>query len=329
MMKGDGATYKKVRYNELARTKASRKYQLTINNPKDHDFTHEVIRKNLETFSGCLYWCMADEVGAEGTYHTHVYFTCENAMMFSTVQQRFYGAHIESAKGTHQENRDYIRKEGKWENSDKHETSVPGTFEESGPLPQEMDKRLKMNEAIMAMVQDGASNAEILREFPAAMNHLRNIEEARQTLLEDEYRTKFREVTVHYIWGATRVGKTRYVMEKYGYDKVFRVSGYKNPFDGYTGEPVLLLDEFRSSLPFSDLLKYLEGYPLSLPCRFRDRVACYTEVYIVSNIPLSEQYPNIQQEEPASWDALKARITECYQMLPDSTPVPFEEVGQC
>lgn len=314
----------------MAREKAHRKYQLTINNPLEHGFTHEVIRSNLEQLPHCIYWCMADEVGEKGTPHTHVYFACQNAVMFSTLKLRFYGAHIEAARGSHQENRDYVKKEGKWLNDIKHGTSVSGTFEESGELPEETDQRLQVNEAILAMVEDGASNAEILREYPAAMNRIHHIEAARQTLLAEKYRSEFRELEVRYIWGKTRVGKTRFVMEQYGYDKVYRVTSYQHPFDSYAGEPVLLLDEFRSSLPFSDLLKYLEGYPVMLPCRYADKVACYTKVYIVSNVPLSEQYPNIQTDEPESWRALKARLTECYEMLPDGIPVPFdEEVGSC
>ena len=34
------------------------------------------------------------------------------------LQRRFYGAHIEAVRGTHRENRDYIRKEGKWRDSE-------------------------------------------------------------------------------------------------------------------------------------------------------------------------------------------------------------------
>lgn len=309
----------------MAREKAHRKYQLTINNPIEHGFSHEVIRSNLAALPNCIYWCIADEVGETGTPHTHIYLACQNAVMFSTLQRRFYGAHIEPAQGSHLENRNYIRKEGKWLNDAKHETSVPGTFEESGELPQETDQRHQVSEAIYSMVKDGASNAEILEAYPAAMNRIQHIEATRQTLLAEKFRKEYRTVEVRYIWGKTRVGKTRSVMEKYGYENVYRVSSYQHPFDSYKGEPVLLLDEFRSGLPFSDLLKYTEGYPLMLPCRYADRVACYTQVYIVSNIPLSDQYPNIQIEEPASWNAFKARLTEVYEMQAPSGPdgLPF------
>lgn len=243
--------------------------------------------------------------------------------MFSTMQQRFYGAHIEAAKGTHRENRDYIRKEGKWRDTDKAETNLPETFEESGELPDEPDRRMKQSEAILAMVEDGASDSEIVRTYPSAMYHLNRIEQTRQTFLEETYREQWRTLHVEYIWGATGVGKTRSVMDKHGYKNVFRVTNYAHPFDGYKGERVLLFDEFRSSLPLADMLKYLDGYPLMLPCRYADKVACFTEVYIVSNIPLEQQYPNVQAEEPASYAAFMRRINEAYELLPDDADAPF------
>lgn len=232
------------------------------------------------------------------------------------IQRRFYGAHIEAVRGTHRENRDYIRKEGKWRDSEKSETNKPETFEESGELPVESERRVKQTEAIFAMVEDGASNAEILRVCPSAMLHLTRIEQARQTLLEEKYRKEFRKLEVAYIWGETGVGKTRGVMEKHGYENVCRVTNYAHPFDSYNGQDVIAFEEFRSSLPLSDMLCYLDGYPLMLPCRYADRAACYTKVYILSNIPLEKQYPNVQLEEPASFDAFRRRLTSVYRISP-------------
>ena len=124
----------------MARSAAYRKYFLTINNPVTHGFTHETIKGVLSSFTNIAYWCICDEIGEQGTYHTHVYLCSPNAIQFTTLQQRFYGAHIEPAQGSHRENRDYVRKEGKWLNDAKHGTSLPDTFEESGELPPERKK---------------------------------------------------------------------------------------------------------------------------------------------------------------------------------------------
>lgn len=50
------------------------------------------------------------------------------------------------------------------------------------------------------------------------------------------------------------------------------------------------------------------GYPLELPCRYANKQACYTEAYIISNLPLEKQYVSEQHEKPEAWDALLRRI---------------------
>jgi hypothetical protein len=78
---------------------------------------------------------MCDEIGEEGTYHTHLYFATKNGILFSRVKKLFDTAHIEQANGTHQQNKDYIRKEGKWAKDKKKETNIPETYEEFGEMP--------------------------------------------------------------------------------------------------------------------------------------------------------------------------------------------------
>ena len=304
--------------------KKSRKYQLTFNNPLDHGFTHEIIKTTLASFPGMQYWCMCNEIGEQGTPHTHLYLYSPNAILFSTLQQRFMGAHIEAAKGSHRENRDYIRKEGRWLDDAKHETNLPETFEESGALPIERDMRELVSSEILSLIQSGSSNAEILVQYPSAMNRLQHIEAARQTLLEECYSNQWRDLEVTYLWGKTGVGKTRSIMEKYGYSRVYRVTNYDHPFEDYKGQDVILFEEFRSSLPIQDMLKYLDGYPLMLPCRYNNKAACFTKVYLVSNIPLSAQYPNVQVSEPETYRAFCRRINQGdYELLPDTGDEPF------
>ncbi len=299
----------------MARNQAFRKYQLTINNPAEHGFGHDVLHTTLQSIKSCIYWCMCDEIGEQGTYHTHIYMAFKNGAEFSMIQEHFYGAHIEKALGTHQENRDYIRKEGKWLNDAKHETNLPDTFEESGELPPENDRRKNQAEAIMDMVVNGASNAEILHEFPTAMTRLNHIEQTRQTLLEEEYKNKWRSLTVTYMFGATGTGKTRSVMETYGYENVFRVTDYVHPFDDYRGQNVIVFEEFRSSIPIEKMLILLDGYPTTLPCRYSNKVACYETVFILSNIPIEQQYKSTQYNEPETYNAFLRRIHFVEEML--------------
>lgn len=253
--------------------------------------------------------------------------------MFSTLQQRFYGAHIEMAQGSNKENRDYIRKEGRWLDDAKHETNHIETFEESGVMPPDRTRGKKDNEQIFEMIKQGKSNAEILEAFPSAMTKINYIEQTRQTLKNEKYKNTFRTLNTTYIYGETGVGKTRGIMEQYGYSNVYRITDYEHPFDGYKGQDILIFEEFRSSLPIKDMLVYLDGYPVTLPCRYANKEACFTKVFILINIPLEKQYCNIQQGEPETWDAFCRRIhhvqhkqpKENFVPIPDDVSTPWKE----
>lgn len=302
-----------------------RKYNITINNPIEHGYSHEKIKEILST-SNYIYFCMCDEIGAEGTYHTHIYACFENAVYFSTLKKRFHTAHIEQAKGSSQENRDYIRKEGKYIDSDKKETNKIETFEEFGEMP--LDKKAKnksVSEDVFDMLESGCTVAEIIKKHPSYATKTSSLEQARQTVLEEKFKNVRREVETFYIYGDTGTGKTRSIMDKYGYSNVYKITNYEHPFDGYGGEDIIIFDEYRSSLPIGDFLQYLDCYPCRLPARYHDKVACYTKIFIISNIPLNQQYKNIQIEQPQTYNALIRRISEItkfefnYKQLPFAT----------
>lgn len=286
----------------------SRKWQITINNPSEKNYAHDVIKESISSMKNVIYWCMADEVGEEGTYHTHIYIQGKNGIRFSTIKNRFDGGHFEMAKGTAQQNRDYVAKVGKWLNDHKHETSVQGTFEEFGELPIERQGKRNDLDDLYGMIKDGLSDYEILEQEPSYMLHMDKIEKARQTIIQEKYKNEWRNIKVTYIHGDTGSGKTRSVMETYGYSNVYRVTDYLHPFDSYKGQNVVIFEEYRSSFRIGDVLNYLDGYPLELPCRYNNKYACYTQVYIISNISLSQQYTGLQVDEYGSYLAFLRRI---------------------
>lgn len=292
----------------------ARKWQITINNPREKGLSHKRLREILISMKAS-YWCMGDEVGKdEETPHTHVYFFRESPIRFSTIKGKIPEAHLEMCRGTSQDNRDYITKTGKWTLTDKSETTVPNTFEEYGEMPIERPGQRNDLAELYELLKDGSSNIDILETLPDQILNLDRIERARQELRREEYRKKWRDLEVTYISGKTGTGKTRYVMETYGYENVYRVTDYAHPFDTYEGQDVILFDEFRSSLPCKDMLNYLDGYPLVLPCRFTNRQACYTKVFVISNIKFSRQYENVQREEKETFNAFSRRIKRVCEM---------------
>lgn len=324
----------------------SRKYQLTINNPLDIEleepvgsgtmvrcpFTHDEIKERIGRMKSVVYSCMADEMGLEEkTPHTHIYIVARSPIRFSTVKRLFPTAHIESAYGDSQTNRDYVAKQGKWAKSDKKETCVPGTFEEAGEMP--VNEKIGMRgslQFIYDMIMSGLSVVDILKTFPEAMRYLDKIERAKEMIIEDRYQNTWRDLTVTYIYGETEMGKTRSVMDTYGYGNVCRVTDYVHPFDSYdsTRHSVLLFEEFDSSLKIQDMLNYLDGYPCELRARYHNKVATYENVFITTNTPLEEQYVNIQSTSPATWRAFLRRIDRVMFFRSDGTVITYDSVDE-
>lgn len=287
----------------------SRKWLVTINNPVDKGFDHNAIKAQLLLFKNCVYWCMSDEIGKDGgTYHTHIFICCSGAVRFSTLKKRFTGAHFDVCKGTALDNKNYVFKEGKWSNTEKEDTRVDGMQEEWGECPVERQGQRNDINDLYAMIKDGLSNYEIIESSPQYMLNLDKIERCRQVVQDEKYKSTWRELQTMYVYGQTGAGKTRTIMELYGYEHVFRVTDYEHPFDGYKGQDVIVFEEFRSSMRIGDMLNYLDGYPVELRCRYANKVACYTKVYLVSNIPLTEQYRDIQDTQSETWNAFLRRI---------------------
>lgn len=168
--------------HQMAKEFATRRYQLTINNPKEHGYDHDTIKAILAKGAKLLYWCMCDEEGKEETYHTHLYLVFYNAVMFKTLKNKFPTAHIEVPQwGTNSENYAYIRKEGTKYHKDANGhyeytdaqgkvhvgTNFSDTFEESGDLPPDA-KQGDRNDLRMLykLIASGEDNAQILGEHP-------------------------------------------------------------------------------------------------------------------------------------------------------------------
>jgi len=303
-----------------------KKFQITINNPLEKGFDHDRIKLELQSLKSLIYFCMVDERGvSESTPHTHVFAAFTSNVRFSTIKNLFPPAHIERVNGSCADNRTYLLKEGKWAGTDKADTTIEGTFEEFGEMPSEKISMggISIEAMIIERILEGATNVEILIMFPHYLRGMRDVEHIRQMLITEENRNKWRDLETVYIWGATGAGKTRYVMDSYGYSNVFIVDNYKQShtlYDGYASEPVICYDEYNSSIRIQDMNRYLDGYPIiNLPARYSNKVACYHRAFIISNLDLCEQYRHEQQTQPEVWAAFLRRIHKVIHFMPDGT----------
>ena len=202
------------------------------------------------------------------------------------------------------------RKAGKYQYCPSERISTIEAFEEVN----EEDEHQVLLDDIRALKRKEITWDELVQRKPKRIHMMANISNTYEKLCREErFDNIFRHLTVSYIFGKTETGKTRHVMEKYGYRNVFRVTKYdRTAFDGYVGQDVIVFEEFRSSFKIEEMLNYLDGYPLQLPSRYNDKEAAYTKVYIITNWKISEQYRNVQSEHPTTWQAFNRRIHGIY-----------------
>lgn len=292
--------------------KQSRKWLVTINNPTDHGWTHDDIKSILSTVRGAsFYWCMCDEEGDEcETLHTHIFIYRKSPFTAKQIDSLFPHMHRDTCYGTCAENRAYVLKDGDkfnkqpdghYDYTDKQGKRHQGinysdTFYEFGECPQEHQGVSSSADIVVDLIRKGATNEDIIDAVSSAYKDIEKIERVRSMYRDAEFSRTWRNLEVVYMFGKTGSGKTRSVMEQYGYDKCYRVTDYKHPFDTYDGQDVIIFEEFRGGIKHGDMLNYLDGYPLLLPCRYFNRQACYTKVFIISNVAPDDQYINVDKE---------------------------------
>lgn len=292
----------------------SRKWFLTMQKPTEYGLTTEYVNSVLQGLLSLDYYCHCRELATTGTEHMHLFMYSSSPIRFSTIKRRFPTAHIDRAYGSCIDNRTYLRKEGKWASTAKAETSIADSFFEWGELPKEGKEKSPQKAKLIEAIQSGMTTADIIMNNPNYSFRSNDINTLRETLLAAKYSTVNRDVTVTYIFGETGSGKSRYVFDRHSYLDVCRITNYgsllnSTKFDSYHGQDVLVFDEYHSQIPLPDMLNILDIYPLQLPARYSDRVACYTHVYIISNLPLNAQYVSYQNDDTATWNAFLRRIS--------------------
>lgn len=106
---------------------------------------------------------------------------------------------------------------------------------------------------------------------------------------------KWRNIQVIWIWGKSGTGKTRCVMEL---NDVFKLDPPYKWFDGYEGESIILIDDYKEGqIERGYLLNLLDGYRMRLETKGSHTWAKWTCVYITSNYA------------PPEDNALKRRLT--------------------
>lgn len=282
-------------------TQQSRRWRLTL--PAD-EYDEQFVRRTLAQFKAVV--GQLEEGTHTGYRHWELYIEHSSPVRRSRLSKLMPKGHFLKAKSSRLRCVRYCTKE----------TSFAGVRIEMGELDLSVKqgKRTDLDAYADQILLQGLSADDVMWTFPRASMYEKQLRTLELVRDRKQFGSTFRDMKVHYLHGGTRTGKTSAVYETYGYDEVFRVSNWKNPFDGYKGQRVLVLDEYNTSLRVAELLKILEGYPLEVSARYADKFAKFTEVFIISNLRLREQHIELRQKHPEQWKAFLARLTSVSEM---------------
>lgn len=164
-------------------------------------------------------------------------------------------------------------------------------------------KRVMQGDTVESLLMDPLTSYML-----ANQSIVRWLESLYETVQATRWSRELRDIRVHYMWGITGSGKSDYIWKKYcpGDFYVAKATS-RNPFDKYHFQHVLVLEEFRSQIPLSELLMMIDRYPYQVDCRYKNTWAAWDTVYILSNWSLDEQYRDSPECDRA---ALERRITD-------------------
>lgn len=245
---------------------------------------------NFKKWNSMTYLCFQCEIGKDtGKFHLQGYMEFKNGVAIKTIKKKFCkiaNLNIERLKGTAEQNRNYCSK---------LDTKVlEYDFKEFGEIKQTAGKRTDWD-IIKKNIDNGMSYDEIAEANPTkAIIYDKNIKRYIYHRLKKENQ-EFKQVEVRIYYGRAGTGKTKKVVDEFGNENIYRLSRGDNGgvwFDGYTGQKVLLIDDFNGWIRRGRLLELLDGYAFQLQVKGSFTWKCWDTVIITSNYDVKDWYNN-------------------------------------
>lgn len=130
------------------------------------------------------------------------------------------------------------------------------------------------------------NDAEILTKFPTVWNRSAELRKIRFAIMSQKYRPIYRDLNCIYV-EANFPPKEAYKLFAHTPD-TYVVSDYTHPWDSYCAEKTVVLTEYVGQFPWFEIRRLLSGNYCTLPARFSDAVACYTNIIIISPLRFAE-----------------------------------------
>lgn len=265
-----------------------RRYTFTWNNyPENGDDW----KKCLERCKSSYLVCGLERAPTTGTKHLQGYFEFKSGKNSETIIKKCPGIYLIPSVGSAEQNRIYCTKSENYYETG--EISVQG-------------KRTDIH-AALDDVRNGLSELEMFEEHPGTMCRYPKSLERYRLLLDKKKSKGYHKKTVKVYYGKTGTGKTHSAMDEFPDACIVSqgVTGFW--WNDYDGEECVVMDEFRGTIPLSQLLRILDGYSCTVDVKGGTKQLKANTIIITSNVHPRDWYKNADIE---SIKALFRRLNE-------------------
>jgi len=273
----------------------SNRWVFTINNPGEFRPVYDAA-----TMLYLIYELEHSE--GEGTEHLQGYVRFDGRVALSTAKARIHaGAHMEPSKGTEEDNRKYCSKEGRAQEF--------GVFDGSAG---QQGRRTDLEE-VTSKIQKGIVMKQIALDHPETfVKYHAGLE--RMSMLITPLPPVKRDLHTTLLWGPTGVGKSHRIQTEV--EDIYSTVAGPHCWDMYSSQDSVFLDEFDPmQVPIEDLNSWLDCWRVQLRCRYNNKWAVYTQVYIATNTDPSGWYLRGTQTEQAKREAVLRRLSPPMGMI--------------
>lgn len=188
--------------------------------------------------------------------------------------------HVEIMRASFETNKRYCSKEGQ--------------YHEFGDKPQQgMRSDLIM---LRDRIMNGANLDDIAIEQPHYFHQYQRTLERLRTIYLRRFSRQWQTEGL-WLWGPTGSGKSHQAFQHYRYDRYYSKCVQDEWWDGYDGQEVVIINEFRGQIPFSELLDLLDKYPKTVRQRHREPVPFLAKkIIITSHKHPKEVYLNMGED---------------------------------
>lgn len=283
----------------------------TINNWNDETIRHLDSKEKEGKFK---YICWGYETApTTGTPHLQGYGVCDAPRKLLEWKELLGpGAHIIVAKGNATQNRSYCRKESE-------QRRDPSLFHEHGLVP--VQGRRNDLEGVISATRKKRPISEIADEFPEQfIKYHRGICSLHSIFSAQEPRNFKTEVRVYV--GQPGVGKSKIAIEEASFYGKYYLKVSDKWWDGYDGQPTVIFDDFYGNLPYHELLRVCDRYPLQVQVKGAYREFTSRLIIFTSNKPIEDWYKT-KEGTPLDVTAFLRRVSSYCEILNTSYDCTF------